>query len=327
MNAYEWLQTVFFFVVLLVSVKPFGAYTANVFEGERTFLSPLFLPCENLLYRICGVDRDEGMDWKRYAATMLLFNFVCGVTLLAMLLLQGYLLLNPERFPAFPWHLALNTAVSFTTNTNWQNYAGESTASYFTQMFGFAVHNFSSAATGIVIAIAVIRGLVRRKTSIIGNFWVDVTRAILYILLPLSVIFALFLVSQGVIQNFNPYGTVPLVQTASYDKPRLDDKGIPHRDVAGKPVSDTVVVKEARIPMAESAGNPLLAGLGVHGQNMEGKEVRFGLAGSSLFAVSTTATSCGAVNAMHDSLTPIGGMVPLKSSIRVSCGAIRSCSR
>ncbi len=395
MNMYEWVETSIFFVVLLALVKPFGGFMAKVYQGERTLLSPLLAPCESFIYRICGVDKDEEMGWQRYAWATLLFNLICGVTLFAILLLQGILPLNPQKFPAFSWHLALNTAISFTTNTNWQNYSGESAASYFTQMFGFAVHNFASAATGMVIAIALIRGFVRRKSSAIGNFWVDLTRSIFYILLPLSLVFALFLVSQGVIQNLSAYKTVPLVQETSYDKPKLDDKGNPLKDAKGNPVTENVKVREVTIPMgpvasqeaikelgtngggffnansahpyenptplsnvvevflilligggltytfgnmagntrqgwallavmlavlvfamgvlywAESNGNPLVAKLGVHGVNMEGKEARFGLAGSSLFAVATTGTSCGAVNTMHDSLTPLGGMMPL----------------
>ncbi|HTP65840.1 MAG TPA: potassium-transporting ATPase subunit KdpA [Geobacteraceae bacterium] len=395
MNTYEWLETIIFFACLLAAVKPLGTFMARVFQGERTFLSPVFLPCENLLYRICGVNRDEEMGWKRYAIATLLFNLVCGVALFAILLLQGILPLNPQKFPAFSWHLALNTAVSFMTNTNWQNYSGESAASYFTQMFGFAVHNFVSAATGITIAIALIRGFVRRRVTAIGNFWVDLTRGTFYVLLPISLVFAVFLVSQGVIQNVSSYKTVPLVQATTYNKPKLDDKGNPVKDAKGNPVTESVTVKEVTIPMgpvasqeaikelgtngggffnansahpyenptplsnvaevflillisgaltytfglmagnprqgwallavmlailvfsmgvlywAESSGNPMVAKLGVHGLNMEGKEARFGLAGTSLFTVATTGTSCGAVNAMHDSLTPLGGMMPL----------------
>ncbi|HLO27147.1 MAG TPA: potassium-transporting ATPase subunit KdpA [Geobacteraceae bacterium] len=395
MNVYEWVETLLFFVALIATIRPFGTFMAKVYQGERTVLSPVLVPCENLLYRICGVDGDEQMDWKRYATGLLLFNLVCGVALFAILLLQGVLPLNPQKFPAFSWHLALNTAISFTTNTNWQNYSGEQAASYFTQMFGFAVHNFASAATGMVVAIALIRGFVRKKTSVIGNFWVDLTRGTLYILLPLSLVFAVFLVSQGVIQNFSPYKTVPLVQPVTYDKPKLDDKGNPLKDAKGNTVTESVTAKEVTIPMGpvasqeaikelgtngggffnansahpyenptplsnmveiflillipgaltctfglmagnprqgwallavmlailvfsmavlywtESSGNPLVAKLGVAGINMEGKETRFGLAGSSLFTVSTTGTSCGAVNTMHDSLTPLGGMMPL----------------
>lgn len=395
MNGYEWLETILFFLLLIALIKPFGSYMARVFQGERTILSPLLVQCENFLYRICGVNGDEEMGWVRYAAGLLLFNLLCAIMLFAILLLQGLLPLNPQKFPAFSWHLALNTAISFTTNTNWQNYSGESAASYFTQMLGFAVHNFASAATGMVVAIALIRGFVRRKASAIGNFWVDLTRSTLYILLPLSLVFALVLVSQGVIQNFSAYKAVALVQPVTYDKPKLDDKGNLIKDAKGNPVTESVIVKEVTIPMgplasqeaikelgtngggffnansshpyenptplsnmveiflillvsgsltytfgrmagntrqgwallavmltilffafgvlywAETGGNPLVAKIGVHGINMEGKETRFGLAGTSLFTVSTTGTSCGAVNAMHDSLTPLGGMMPL----------------
>ena len=395
MNMHEWLETILFFVVLLALVKPLGTFMAKVYQGERTLLSPVFLPCENLLYRICGVKKDEEMGWQRYALAMLLFNLVLFVALFAMLMLQHLLPLNPQKFPAFSWQLALNTAISFVTNTNWQAYSGESAASYFTQMVGFAVHNFVSAATGMAIVIALIRGFARRKTSMLGNFWVDMTRGTLYILLPISVVGALLLVSQGVIQNFSDYKTVPLVQSESYDKPKLDAKGNAIKDAKGNPVTESVTAKEVTIPMgpvasqevikelgtngggffnansahpfenptplshmveillillipgaltytfgvmvgnprqgwallgvmlfllilsfgvlqwAEASGNPLLAKLGVQGANMEGKELRFGLAGTNLFEVATTGTSCGAVSAMHDSLTPLGGMVPL----------------
>lgn len=395
MNMHEWLQTIVFFVILLALVKPLGLFMAKVFQGERTFLSPVLVPCENLLYRVCGVDKDEEMGWQRYAWSMILFNLALFVALFAILMTQHLLPLNPQKLPAFTWQLALNTAVSFTTNTNWQAYGGEQAASYFTQMVGLTVHNFVSAATGIAIAIAVIRGFVRRKSSVLGNFWVDMTRCTLYILLPISIILSLALVSQGVIQNFSSYKTVPLLQSTSYDKPKLDDTGNPAKDAKGNSVTENVTVKDVTIPMGpvasqevikelgtngggffnansahpfenptpfsnmleillillipgsltytfgvmvgntrqgwtllgvmllllvvsfgvlqgfEANGNPLVARLGVHGANMEGKDVRFGLAGSSLFAVSTTATSCGAVNTMHDSLTPMGGMVPL----------------
>jgi potassium-transporting ATPase potassium-binding subunit len=395
MNRYEYLETLAFFLVLIAVIKPFGSFMAQVYQGERTFLSPVLVPCENLLYRICSVQKDEEMGWQRYAWAALLFNLASGVLLFAMLLLQGVLPLNPQGFPAFSWPLALNTAISFTTNTNWQNYAGESSASYFTQMFGCAVHNFTSAATGMVVALALFRGLVRRRCDTIGNFWVDLTRSILYILLPLSLVFAVFLVSQGVIQNLSAYKSVPLLQAVSYQRPKLDGQGNPLRDAGGNGVLEQVTQREARVPMgpvasqeaikelgtngggffnansahpyenptplsnmveiflillisggltytfglmagnprqgwallavmlallvaatgalywAESGGNPSLAQLGVHGPNMEGKEIRFGLAGTSLFSAATTGTSCGAVNAMHDSLTPLGGMVPL----------------
>ena len=395
MNIYEWLQTILLFVCLLALIKPFGAYLVKVYKGERTFLSPLLVPCENLLYRICGVNRNEEMDWQRYARSMVLFNLVLFVALFVILTTQHLLPLNPQKFPAFSWQLALNTAVSFVTNTNWQAYSGESTASYFTQMAGLAVHNFVSAATGMAVVIALIRGFARRKTSMLGNFWVDMSRGTLYVLVPLSLLGALLLVSQGVIQNFTPYKTVPLVQSTSYDRPKLDDKGVPLKDATGTPVTGNVTVKEVTIPMGpvasqeaikelgtngggffnansahsfenptplshwleillillipgaltytfgvmvgntrqgwtilgvmllllavsfgvlqwmETSGNPLVTKLGVESMNMEGKEVRFGMAGSNLFTVATTGTSCGAVAAMHDSLTPIGGMVPL----------------
>ena len=355
---------------LLVLVKPFGRYMAKVYQGERTMMTPVLRPCENLLYRLCGVNLEEEMNWRRYTLAMLLFNLAGGAALFAILLLQGILPLNPQQQPAFSWHLALNTAISFMTNTNWQNYSGEQAASYFTQMFGCAVHNFVSAATGMVIAIALIRGLVRRRSAVIGNFWVDLTRSVLYILLPLSLVFAIFLVSQGVIQNFAPYRTVPLLQaTATTDVaiipmgPVASQEAIKELGTNGggffnansahpfenpTPLSNMVeillillisggftytfglmvgnprqgwallavmlvvlVLALGILYRAEQGGNPLVAELGVHGSNMEGKEVRFGLAGSSLFTVATTGTSCGAVNTMHDSLTPVGGMIPL----------------
>lgn len=395
MNMYEWLETILFFVVLLALIKPLGTFMAKVFQGERTFLTPLLVPCENLLYRISGVKKDDEMGWQRYALAAVLFNLALFVSLFAILMTQHLLPLNPQKFPGFTWQLALNTAVSFMTNTNWQAYGGESTASYFTQMVGLAVHNFLSAATGIAVAIAVIRGFVRRKTSMLGNFWVDMTRCTLYILLPISIIAAIVLVSQGAIQNFSEYKSVPLVQSVTYEKPKMDDKGNPLKDAKGNPVTESVTAKEVTIPMgpvasqevikvlgtngggffnansahpyenptplshyleimlillipfsltyvfgvmvgntrqgwtllavmlaimmlsfsalqwAETSGNPLVAKLDVHGINMEGKETRFGLAGTSLFTVATTGTSTGAVSAMHDSLTPIGGMIPL----------------
>jgi K+-transporting ATPase ATPase A chain len=389
------MQIILFSIVLLALIKPLGSYMAKVYQGERTFLTPVLAPCEKLLYLICGVNKDEEMGWQRYALAMLFFNLALFVALFAILMTQQLLPLNPQRLPGFSWQLALNTAISFTTNTNWQAYGGEQAASYFTQMAGLTVHNFVSAATGMAIVIALIRGFCRRKTSMLGNFWVDMTRSVLYILLPISLVAALVLVSQGVIQNFNPYKTVPLLQETSYDKPKLDDKGSPVKDGKGNPVTENVKVKDVTIPMGpvasqeaikelgtngggffnansahpfenptplsnmleillillipgaltytfgvmvgntrqgwallgvmlfvmilafgvlqsvESSGNPLVAKLGVQSVNMEGKEVRFGIAGSSLFTVATTGTSCGAVNTMHDSLTPLGGMVPL----------------
>lgn len=395
MNIYKWLQTVFLFSILLALTRPFGSFMARVHQGQRTILTPVLVPCENFFYRVCGVNKEAEMDWKKYAGAMLIFSLVSFVALFAILMLQGFFPLNPQNYPALSWHLAVNTAMSFTTNTNWQAFSGESAASYFTQMAGLAVQNFVSAATGMAIIIALIRGIARRQTSSLGNFWVDLTRSILYILLPLSFIAAIFLVSQGVIQNFSPYKKALLLQPTSYEKPKLNDKGEPINDAAGKPVTQQVMVNEVTIPMgpvasqeaikqlgtngggffnansahpfenptplsnmvgvllillipagltytfgsmvghprqgwalfaamfiifviaagvmywAEAGGNLLVAKLGIHGVNMEGKKVRFGLGGSVLFATATTGTSCGAVNAMHDSLTPIGGMVPM----------------
>jgi len=382
------------FVVTLL-VKPLGAYMVRVYAGESTLAGPLLSPLENVLYRFTGIERDMEMDWRQYAAAMLVFNLVGMVVLFVILVLQGYLPLNPQKFPGFSWHLAINTAVSFVTNTNWQNYSGESAVSYFSQVTGFAVQNFLSAATGMAIAIALIRGFVRRTAETIGNFWVDLTRTVVYIFLPVAFVAALVLVSQGVIQNVSPYKSVPLLQSTSYERTKMDPDGNPVKDANGKQVTESVIVKEQLLPMgpvasqeaikelgtngggffnansahpyenptpfsdfleillmlaipaalthtfgrmagdtkqgwaiytamllifvlalgalywAEYNGNPLVQRLGVHGYNMEGKEVRFGLGGSVLFSTSTTATSCGAVNNMHDSLTPLGGMVPL----------------
>jgi K+-transporting ATPase ATPase A chain len=369
MNIFEWLQTLLFFGILLALVKPLGVFMAQVYQGERTFLSPLLAPAEKLFYRLCGVNPDDEMGWQRYAGSMLLFNLVLFISLFAILLTQHLLPLNPQQVLPFSWQLALNTAVSFTTNTNWQNYGGEA-ASYFTQMGGLTVHNFVSAATGMAIVIALIRGFTRRKTAAIGNFWVDLTRGTLYILLPLALVAALVLVSQGVIQNFSAARSVPLLQAPSAVRavsipmgPVASQEAIKELGTNGggffnansahpfenpTPFSNFVeillillipagltytfgvmvgntrqgwgllaamffllLVAFAALQWAESSGNPLVAKFGVSDGNMEGKELRFGLAGSSLFSVATTGTSCGAVNSMHDSLTPIGGLVPL----------------
>ncbi len=395
MDPYEIIEISLLFLLLLTLIGPLGSYMASVYKGKTTLLSTVLVPCENLLYRICSIDKEVEMDWKHYALSLLLFNLFGGIILFAILLLQGVLPLNPQNFTAFSWPLALNTATSFMTNTNWQNYSSESTTSYFSQMFGFTVHNFASAATGMVVAIALIRGMIRRKTTAIGNFWVDLTRSILYILLPLALIFAVLLASQGVIQNFSSYRTVSFLQPVSHEQPQEAVSGDSIKDAQGNPIIDSKIIKEATIPMgpvasqeaikelgtngggffnansahpfenptpfsnmveifmillipgaltctfgrmagnprqgwvllaimlavlllamaglywAESSGNPLVSKLGVHAINMEGKETRFGLAGSSLFTVATTGTSCGAVNTMHDSLTPLGGLIPL----------------
>lgn len=365
MDIYDWQQLILFFVVLLSLVQPFGAYMAKVYLAEPTLLSPLLAPCEKLLYRCTGIDPADEMDWRHYAGTMLLFNLLGFLALLLLLLGQHLLPLNPQEFPAFSWPLAINTAISFTTNTNWQNYGGEGAASYLSQVAGFTVQNFLSSATGMAIAIAAIRGLTRRRMATIGNFWVDLVRTLLYILLPISLIAALFLVSQGVIENFHPYHEATLVETATVTEipmgPVASQEAIKELGTNGGgffnansahpfenptplsnfleillilliPASLTVtfgrlvgdarqgwallaamlfllVIALAAVQYMEVRGNPHLAAMGISGGNMEGKEVRFGLAGSSLFATATTATSCGAVNTMHDSLTPLGGMV------------------
>jgi K+-transporting ATPase ATPase A chain len=381
------VQIAVFLVILTMLTSPFGGYMAKVYQGERTFLTPVFGPLERLFYKISGIDQNTEMDWKQYAVAMLVFSFIGFLVQFVILLLQGHLPFNPEKFPGFSWDLALNTAVSFLTNTNWQAYSGESAASYFTQVMALMVHQFLSAAIGMAILIALIRGIVRRKSETIGNFWVDMTRGVLYILLPVAFIAALVLVSQGVIQNISPYKRVRLLEPYTYEHPALDAKG--------NPVMEKTTVTEQTLPMgpvaaqeaikelgtngggffnansahpfenptpfsnfleillillipaaltntfgrmagnkrqgwaiyiammlifvtaigtmywAEYHGDPLVQKLGVQGAYMEGKEVRFGLGGAVLFSVATTATSCGAVNNMHDSLTPLGGMVPM----------------
>jgi K+-transporting ATPase ATPase A chain len=362
-------------IVVTLLVKSLGTYMAKVYEGERTFLSPVLTRLENLIYRVAGIRIDENMDWKQYTWAMLIFSGLGLLVLFGILVLQGVLPLNPQRFPGFSWHLAVNTAVSFTTNTNWQAYSGESTATYFTQMLGLAVQNFFSAATGICVVIALIRGFARKSAQSIGNFWVDMTRSVLYILLPICIVVALFLVSQGVIQNFSSYITSSLVQPFQTPEGKtIYEQIIPMGPVAsqeaikelgtngggffnansahpfenptpltnfveillilliagsltytfGSMIGDTrqgwaiyaamvfiYVLALGAIYWAELKGNPIVSGMGVQGPYMEGKEVRFGLGESVLFATTTTATSCGAVNTMHDSLTPIGGMVPM----------------
>jgi len=361
--------------ILTLLVKPFGTYMAKVYQGGRTLMSPVLNPLENLIYRIAGIRSDEEMDWKRYTLAMLIFNGLGILILFGILILQGIFPLNPQKFPGFSWHLAFNTAVSFVTNTNWQAYSGESTASYFTQMFGLAVQNFFSAATGMSIVIALIRGFARKSAQSIGNFWVDTTRSVLYIFLPISIVVALFLVSQGVIQNFSPYITSSLVQPFQTPEGKtIYQQIIPMGPVAsqeaikelgtngggffnansahplenptplsnfveillilliagsltytfGRMIRDTkqgwaiyvtmlliFILALGTMYWAEYNGNPIVQSMGVQGPYMEGKEVRFGIGETVLFATSTTAVSCGAVNAMHDSLTPIGGMVPM----------------
>jgi potassium-transporting ATPase potassium-binding subunit len=389
MTGNGWLQIGLFFVALLVVTKPLGVYLARVFAGDRTFLDPVLRPLERLLYRICGVDEKTEMDWKEYTVAMLLFSAVSMVLLYAIERLQHWLPWNPQHFPAVPAALAFNTAASFTTNTNWQNYSGESTMSYFTQMAGLAYHNFVSAGVGLALAIAIIRGIARRESKTIGNFWVDVTRGLLWVLAPVCLVIALIFVSQGMVQNLRPYDTAKFlnpqtVQTTGADgkttSQTVTDQVILQGPVASqeaikifgtngggfantnsahpfenpKPLTNFMqivmmlslgsaltytlgrmtgsqrhgwavwaamallcLVGVTVIYAMEAHGNPLLHGIDQHtsamqpGGNMEGKEVRFGIASTALFATATTDASCGAVNGMHDSFTPIGGMIPL----------------
>lgn len=374
MTLNSWIQICVYFLGLILLVKPLGFYMAQVFQGEPTLLSRLLMPVERLIYRLGGVRVEEQMDWSAYALAMLLFNLVGILFLYLLQRLQAWLPLNPQHLSSVPADLALHTAVSFVTNTNWQNYGGESTMSYLTQMLGMTVQNFLSAATGMAILVAFIRGFVRQKTHELGNFWVDLTRGILYILLPLAILLALVLVSQGVVQTFAP--SVHATNTHSAPQtialgPVASQLAIKHLGTNGggffnanaahpfenpTPLTDfLLVLAQTAIPAAltytfgrlvgdtrqgwallgvmilflvifvgvaalsESGGNPLLMKLGVDqvgssfqpGGNMEGKEVRFGVTRSALFAVTTTATSNGAVDSLHDSYTPLGGLVPM----------------
>ncbi|HUN87652.1 MAG TPA: potassium-transporting ATPase subunit KdpA [Terriglobales bacterium] len=397
MNLNGWLQIAFFLLAIFLVTKPLGLYMAKVFNRERTFLDPVLRPVERLLYRLTFVDEDREMRWTEYSVAMLLFSVVPMLLLYLIQRFQQFLPLNPQKFGAIPPDLAFNTAASFTTNTNWQNYAGEVVMSYFTQMAGLAYHNFTSAAVGIALAIAFIRGIARRQKDTIGNFWVDMTRATLWVLLPICMVAALLLVSQGVVQNLRPYDKATLVEPQQI--PHLGADGKPAVDANGKPVMDNVTEQtiaqgpvasqeaikqfgtngggffnansshpyENPTPLsnfiemfgifaisagltytlgrmtgsqrhgwavwaamailflcgvtvcywAEARGNPLLAGVDQHastlqpGGNMEGKEARFGIADTALFATATTDASCGAIIGWHDSFTPLGGMVPL----------------
>jgi len=394
---------VIFLLLVLAAVKPLGLYMANVFEGRPIWPLRLGAPLERAVYRLCGIEPAREMGWKEYAVALLLFNVLGGLALYLLQRCQLWLPLNPQKFPGVSPDSAFNTAVSFITNTNWQGYSGESTMSYLTQMAGLAVQNFLSAASGIVVAIVLIRGLARHSVQTIGNVWADLTRATLYILLPLAVLLALALASQGVLENFSPYKEITTVEPLTYQQPKTDASGNPLKDAAGNPVQESVTTHTQTLPMGpiasqesikelgtngggffnansahpyenptalsnllemlaillipaaltytfgrmigdtrqgwavlaamvilfvslltvaaynEQRGNPVWAGLVVDqsagasqaGGNMEGKETRFGIAGSALFATVTTATSCGAVNGMHDSFTPLGGFVPL----------------
>jgi potassium-transporting ATPase potassium-binding subunit len=392
-----WLQIGVFLALILAITKPLGLFMARVFSRERTFLDPVLRPIERLLYRATGVDEGYEMRWTEYAFAMLLFSGASMLLLYLIERVQQWLPLNPQKFGAVAQALAFNTAASFTTNTNWQNYSGEANMSYLTQMAGLAYHNFTSAAVGIALALAFVRGIARKEKETIGNFWVDMTRSALWVLLPACIIYALFLVSQGVVQNLKPYDTAKLVEpqqvqkTGTDGKPMIGSDGKPimatvtHQIIAQGPVATQEAIKmlgtngggffnansshpfENPTPLsnflqmlsifaipagltytlgrmtgsqrhgwavwaamvllflcgvtaaywAEARGNPLLHGADQRatalqpGGNMEGKEVRFGIADSALFATVTTDASCGAINGVHDSFTPLGGMIPL----------------
>ena len=369
-----WLQILLFLLAIFLVTPVLGGYMARVFTRQRTWLDPVMRPFERVVYRLTRVDEAREMRWTEYAVALLLFSVVSMLVLYAMERLQALLPLNPQRFGGVPPDLAFNTAVSFTTNTNWQAYGGETTMSYFTQMAGLAYHNFVSAAAGIAVAIAFIRGVAQKETDTIGNFWVDLVRASLWVLLPICFVGALLLVSQGVVQNLRPYDTVKTVEGVA-------------QTIAQGPVASQEIIKqfgtngggffnansshpfENPTPLsnflamfgifaissgltytlgsivgsrrhgwavwaamaflflagvtvtywAEARGNPLLTAAGANqtktamspGGNMEGKEVRFGIANTALFATATTDASCGAINGWHDSFTPLGGLVLL----------------
>ncbi len=368
MTALGWLQIAIIFVLVLICVKPLGAFMARVFSGDRTFLSPAFAPLERGFYRLAGIDSAQEQGWRGYTAAMLVFNAAGVVFLYGLMRLQDVLPLNPQGFGAVAPDLAFNTAVSFVSNTNWQSYSGETTMSHLTQMAGLAVQNFLSAATGMALAMALVRAFARSAGNTLGNFWVDMTRATLYVLLPLSIVVAIAYVATGVPQTLQgsidattlegARQTLALGPVASQEAIKqlgTNGGGFFNANAAhpfenptaisnvisiwamlviaaalpftfGRMTGDTrqgwallsamlvlLVAGTAVAYWAESAGNPLLTSLGVDPAlgNMEGKEVRFGTVMSALYAAVTTGLSCGAVNAMHDSLTPLGGLVPL----------------
>ncbi len=380
-----WLQIALFIAAVLLLAKPMGSYMTKVFERRRTFLDPVLLPCERLLYRLTSIKANEEMRWTEYVIAMLTFSAGTLVFTYVVERLQGWLPLNPQHLPGVEPSLALNTAVSFTTNTNWQSYVPESTMSYLTQMLGLATHNFWSAGVGLALAVAFVRGIARREVKTLGNFWVDLTRGTLWVLLPASFVFSLVLVSQGVVQNLKSYDTVNLLEPQRTTGTDGKTTTVTTQTIAQGPVASQEAIKmlgtngggffnansahpfENPTPLtnflqmlsiflipaglcvtlgqmvdspkhgwavlaamvvlwfagtfttywAESHGNPLLHNVDAHasltqsGGNMEGKEVRFGIANSALFATVTTDASCGAVNGMHDSFTPLGGMVPM----------------
>ena len=403
MTSNSYVQILFYVVTLIALAKPLGWYMARVYEGESVGLNRLLAPVERLIYRLCGVNPEEEMRWTDYAIGFLVFNLLGALAVFALQRLQASLPFNPQNLPGVSPDSSFNTAASFATNTNWQGYGGETTMSYLTQMLGLTVQNFVSAAAGMAALVALVRGFTRRNADTIGNFWVDLTRSSLYILMPLSLILALVLVGQGVVQTFSPYQTVPLVETVTYEQPKLSADGQALQDAGGKPLMEKVEVKEQVVAVgpaasqvaikqlgtngggffnvnsahplenptplsnflemlsillipgalcytfgmmvgdtrqgwailaamtlvfvalvfvavpAEQSGNPALAALNVDqsasvsqsGGNMEGKETRFGITNSALWAVVTTSASNGSVNAMHDSFTPVGGMMPM----------------
>ncbi len=393
-----WLQFCLYLILLLVITKPLGLYLCQVLDAEgKTFLDPIMRPLERLTYALSGIDPKKEQDWKHYGLAMLVFSLAGMVLTYILLRMQGVLPLNPQKLAAVGEHLAFNTAASFVTNTNWQNYGGETTLSYLSQMTALALHNFTSAATGVAIAAAVVRGIARHNANTLGNFWVDIVRSTYYLFLPICVVFAIALISQGMIQNFKPYDSASFTEPFTTQAPKLDAQGATMKDAEGKPVmvdqkvdaqsivqgpmASQVAIKMLgtngggytnanaahpfenptplsnflqilsifAIPSAltyylgrsvknqghgwavwtamallfvggavicwhyEAAGNPAIHALGVDPTdgNMEGKEVRFGIFNSALFATITTDASCGAVNSMHDSFTPIGGLIPL----------------
>ena len=265
MTILGWLQVILYLVVLIGLAKPLGAYMARVYEGERTFLHPLLSPVENLIYRLGGIKSEADMDWKEYAWALMLLNLLGFLAVYALQRLQYWLPLNPMGLEAVSPDSSFNTAVSFATNTNWQGYGGETTMGYLTQMLGLGVQNFLSAATGMATVIAFIRGFVRSSAKGVGNFWVDLVRSTLYILLPLALAVALILVSQGVVQNFKAYQPVPLRQTTSYEKAKLDSEGKPLKDAKGNPITETLLVKEQSLPLGPAASQVAIKQLGTNG--------------------------------------------------------------
>jgi len=403
MNASGWLQLGLYVVVLLLLAKPLGAYMAAVYEGRASRAQRVGGPLERLIYRGAGIDPNEDMHWTRYTLAVLWFNLLGALVVYALQRLQQWLPLNPQSMAAVSPDSSFNTAVSFATNTNWQGYGGESTMSYLTQMLGLAVQNFLSAATGMAVLVALIRGFVRKEAKAIGNFWVDLVRTTVYILIPLCVVLSLALVWQGMPQTFDKYATTTLTQPVTYDNPKTGPDGQPLKDEKGNPVTEKATATEQTIPLGpvasqiamkqlgtngggyynvnsahplenptplsnflevlaillisaalcytfgkmvgdtrqgwailaamtivfvgllvvayyyEAQGNPILTKLGADqvasmtnpGGNMEGKEVRFGVANSALWATATTAASNGSVNSMHDSFMPLAGMIPM----------------